>query len=92
MTGRLNAVYLYGLASDYRVVRYSKIEQEYLTISRLNMDAEMLRYNNPGVATVYAIDNCYDVYDACRTAMRTGLMEDRVLFKVLLEKNGRRLI
>ena len=42
MTGKLNAVYLYGLASDYRVVRYSKIEQEYLTISRLNMDAETL--------------------------------------------------
>ena len=92
MAGRFNTVYLYGLAKDYHMVRYSKIEQEYLTISRLNMEAEMLQYNNPGVVTVYAIDNSYDVYDACRTAMRTNLMEDQVLFKVLLEKNGRRLI
>jgi len=93
MAGRLNAVYLYGLANgDYHMIRYSKIEQEHLTITRLNKEAEMLQYNNPGVVTVYAIDNCYDVYDACRTAMRTNLMEDWILLKVLLEKDGRRLI
>lgn len=91
----MNKVYLYGLAGardKYRVVRYSFIDGCSLSIASLMRYADWLKYYNPEIEHVYAIDNRTGLAEECKDAMRAKSIEDCVCFKYTLEHEGLMII
>lgn len=85
-------VYLYGLDEEYRLVRYTSITDEYLTISNIQFSAKDLKTRYPSIVMVFAVDNKYGVYRAYKDLSLDNSVENRVLFKIELETNGIRII
>lgn len=84
-------VYLYGLDDEYRVIRYAYIPNDEVTIWELKFQASILNLEFPNITSVWAVDNDYEIYLACRDSMKTNLVEDRVVFKIMLEQYGVKL-
>ena len=80
--------YLYAFDKTYHLIRYVMIPWEHMGIDNLLLQAGMLRSQYNDVRYVYAADNSYDLYEACRDAMRTGLEQDHIVLKVLVETRG----
>lgn len=86
-------VYLYGIASardTYRVVGYSFIntEKENLTISNLRTKAAWMKYKNPCIDHVYAIDDRGGLLWDYKNTVRQNSVESNVIFKCMLEEDG----
>ena len=91
----MNKIYLYGLAdvSDkYRVVRYHYIEEDMVTIKDLRESAAFMRFRNPNVETVYAIDNRPGLAYDYKTTLKRNTIEGNVIFKDMLEREGIKII
>lgn len=87
----MNRIYLYGLADatdQYRVVRYSFIETENLSIEEIVKHASWLKIKNSGIEHVYAIDNRKGLAYECKRAMTRNSIEHNIVFKDLLETHG----
>lgn len=91
MSGML-PVCLYGLDPEYRVVRYWNIKDKYPSMGALEVIAEAMQKSRLNILSVFAVDVSKDVYEAARDSMRTNTVEDRVVFKILLEETGIQLI
>lgn len=92
----INYIFLYGLAGasdSYRVVRYSKASNyRNFPIRVIKEEAKKMVEDYPIIKEVYAIDNCYEVYQAFRdTAMRYSI-EDNVAFRSMLENEAIKVI
>lgn len=85
-------VYLYGLDEEYRVIRFNSLYSNLERSAKLISEASMLQDEYFGIRMVYAVEDCRDIYEACRESMKTRLMDDRVTFKVLLDQTGIKLI
>ena len=88
-----NRVYFYGLngsSGGYRVIRYAYIQGNY-SINDLVFQGKNLKTQYPSIEQIYAVDNSYSIYHGFLDAIRGG-MEDRVLFKILLETEGIRVV
>jgi hypothetical protein len=83
-----NRVYIYGLDKEYRVIAYCYICKHYLDIRGIKQHAYRMLNEHPSIERVFAIDNGYDVYQACVDSIKTKTMEDRILFKMLLDADG----
>lgn len=79
-------VYLYGLASDGRIVRYSYVKD--FSVDGVKAQAELLRAQYPAIEKLYMADNSYDMYTAAQDSIHKGLMEDISVFKIMLETKG----
>ena len=91
-----NYIFLYGLAGardSYRVVRYSKISNyRNFPIRIIKEEARKMVEEYPLIIEVYAIDNCYEVYQAFRdTAMKFSI-DENIAFRSLLENEAIRVI
>lgn len=84
--------YLYGLDREYRIVRYHYIERELLSIKEIKICADLLKRYYPNIAFVYAVDNCYEIYQDCVKTMKIRSVENCVMFKILLEERGLRIV
>ena len=92
----INYIFLYGLAGasdSYRVVRYQKIgNYRNFPIRVIKEEARKMVEDYPAIKEVYAIDNCYEVYQAFRdTAMKFSI-DENVAFKGLLENEAIKVI
>ena len=90
-----NRIYIYGLDELFNVVRYTYIDKMKTEkiIWELILEKRILAYNYPSVKIVYAVDNCYDVYKAYKELVMSGSnLEEKILFKQLLEQYGIRLM
>lgn len=85
-------IYLYGLDEEYNIVRFSRVRNCRLKVDELMAEAIELRYNYQSIRSVYAVDEDPDVEDAFKDVFKRGWVEDRVVFKVLVEKKGIRII
>lgn len=92
MSNVANRINLYGLDEDYRIVRYASVLRELLTSTRLMIEAISLRDTFGGIESVYAVEDCEDVREACHDSLKNHSMEDRVIFKCLLDSDGIKLI
>ena len=81
-------IYLYALTETYHMVRYLYIDREDCSIGRLMLEADMLRNRFREVKYIFAADNSYELYEACRDAIRNNSTEDDVILKLLLEDRG----
>ena len=90
MDERANRVYIYCLDEEYRVVNFMYfVRGAYTDIRTIKFYVEQTRENRNGIKYIYVIDNSYEVYKAAIDAIKGGSVEDRVLFKQLLEKGIR---
>ena len=89
---RLPRVFLYGLDQIYRIVHYTVIPVGGVSIGRLFMAASWLRRSYPGIRHVFAVDNSPSIYDAYRKTIKQNTIDEYVLFKILLEQLGMKVI
>ena len=82
---------LYGMTTDYYVTGYWIIRDDDCRISHLRWAADKVCTAYPGTERVFVVDNDPTVRHGYFGAKRGGL-EDRVLFKILLEEKGVRVI
>lgn len=89
----MNKVFLYGIASarnQYAVVRYAYIDSEKdpITIKGMMREAEWLRFKNPTIEHIYAMDDSASLAFAYKDTIRSNSVESNVVFKCMLEQNG----
>lgn len=87
----MKKIFLYGLAGAdemYRVVRYSYIEAENISIKNIVGHAGWLRFKNPTIEHVYAIDERAGLAGEYRTAWKRNTIESHAIFKDILEREG----
>lgn len=82
---------LYGLTKEYRITGYWIIRDADYQIGHLKWLADKIQQAYPGTELVYAVDNGPSIRNGYFGAKK-GLMEDRVLFKILLQEEGVRVI
>lgn len=91
----MKEIYLYGLAGaadKYRIVRYSCMTSENLSVKDIIGHAAWLKYKNPTVEHVYAIDNRGGLGYECMITMKRNTIEGNVIFKDMLERDGLMII
>ena len=86
-------VFLYGIAGaqdNYRIVRWVFIdgETEPVTVKSIVRGAGYLKFKNPGIEHVYAIDEGASVARAYKAAKMNKSMANNVEFKLMLENEG----
>lgn len=89
----MNRIFLYGIAAvedNYRVVWYQYIdpERELITIKAITGTATWMKYKNPNIEHVYAIDESLELGYFYKTTVRRNTFESNVQFKLILEKMG----
>ena len=86
-------VFLYGIAGvedNYRIVRWIFIdgETEPVSIKSIVRGAGYLKFKNPGIEHVYAIDEGASVALAYKAAKSNKSITNNIDFKLMLENEG----
>ena len=87
----MKKIFLYGIANAedaYRVVMYSCIEDEFVSIRNLIIHASWMRFKNPSIDHVYAIDNRKGLLYDYQSTIKRNTMESNSSFKDILEREG----
>ena len=97
----MKEICLYGLAGaadKYRIVRFTFVDIDFnlennpRIIRALKTEAVMLRYHNPSIERVYAMDNRGGLAGFVARTMKKNTIEGNVAFKDLCEREGLPLI
>jgi hypothetical protein len=93
----MKRVFLYGIAGaedNYRIVRYIFIDGavEPITITNIARTAGWLKFKNPGIEHVYAIDESVGLARAYKSAKKNDSIANNVEFKLILEREGLQII
>lgn len=86
-----DTVYIYGLNDEYRVVHYFFIPKEVMSMKRVQNTANYLKSAYPSVTSIFAVDNCREIYKAFMQIKENSKIENRADFKMLLEQYGIRI-
>ena len=87
----MKRIYLYGIAGvtdHYKVVRYSCVDSEGMTIMALKYEAARLRMDYPNIGHVYAVDASSSLYRSYMEAIRKDSMEVCISFRDMLMRQG----
>lgn len=87
----MKRIYLYGIAGaadHYKVVRYSCVDGDGMTIMALKYEAAMLRMDYPNIVRVYAVDASPSLYRSYMETIRKDSMEVCVSFRDMLMRQG----
>ena len=87
----MKRIYLYGIAGvadHYKVVRYSCVDSESMTIMALKYEAARLRMDYPNIVRVYAVDASPSLYRSYMETIRKDSMEVCVSFRDMLMRQG----
>lgn len=87
----MKRIYLYGIAGvadHYKVVRYSCVDSEGVTIMSLKYEAAKLRMDYPNIGHVYAVDESSSLYRSYMEAIRKNSMEVCISFRDTLMRQG----
>lgn len=87
----MKRIYLYGIAGaadHYKVVRYSCVDGDGMTIMPLKYEAAMLRMDYPNIVRVYAVDASPSLYRSYMETIRKDSMEVCVSFRDMLMRQG----
>ena len=82
---------LYGIAraaDHYKVVRYSCVDSEGMTIMALKYEAARLRMNYPNIGHVYAVDASPSLYRSYMETIKKDSMEVCISFRDMLMRQG----
>lgn len=87
----MKRIHLYGIAGvadHYKVVRYSCVDSEGVTIMSLKYEAARLRMDYPNIGHVYAVDESSSLYRSYMEAIRKNSMEVCISFRDTLMRQG----
>lgn len=87
----MKRIYLYGIAGvadHYKVVRYSCVDSEGMTIMALKYEAARLRMDYPNIGHVYAVDASPSLYWSYMETTRKDSMGVCVSFLDMLMRQG----
>ena len=87
----MKRIYLYGIAGvadHYKVIRYSCVDSEGMTIMALKYEAARLRMDYPNIGHVYAVDASPSLYRSYMDVIRKDSMEVCISFRDMLMKKG----
>lgn len=82
---------LYGLTKDYYITGYWRLRDDNPSIEHLRWAADKLSAAYPGTERIYIVDNTPTIRMSY-FGVKRGNLEDRVLFKILLEEEGVQVI
>lgn len=91
----MRKVFLYGIggARDlYRVIQYVCLDNFELSVTTMRHHAEQMREYNPSIRAVYAVDNRYGLKNEAQTALKRPTIENCVIFKDTIEREGIRIL
>ena len=93
----MNRIFLYGIAGpedNYRIVRYVYIDgdKEQISIRSIKNNASYLKFKNPGIEEVYAIDNDKQLCYIYREAIKNNSISCNVEFRCMLQTMGIKII
>lgn len=87
----MKRIYLYGItgaADHYKVVRYSCVDGDGMTIMALKYEAARLRMDYPNIERVYAVDASPSLYRSYMETTRKDSMEICMSFRDMLMRQG----
>lgn len=87
----MKRIYLYGIAGaadHHKVVRYSCVDGDGMTIMSLKYEAARLRMDYPNIEHVYAVDASPSLYRSYMETIRKDSMEGCVSFRDMLMRQG----
>lgn len=93
----MKKIFLYGIAGEsdkYRIVKntWIDIENELVTVRNLLNMAAWLKYKEPGIEHVYAVDDSAEMARLYKNTIKLNRMDENVEFKLMLEDIGLRII
>lgn len=87
----MKTVFLYGLGGaekQYKVLRYTRMDDEDITIRNIVYEAEMMKVRYPSVEHVYAVDNRHNLGRDYMDSIKKNTIESCAIFKDILEREG----
>ena len=91
----MKRIYLYGISGaeeQYRIVRYSYIDEDSISIKNIMYFSGWLQIKNPSIEHVYAIDNRKGLFGDYKEALEQNSIESFAIFKDILEREGIQVI
>ena len=91
----MKRIYLYGISGaedQYRIIRYSYIDDDSISIKNIIYFATLMVIKNPSIERVYAVDNRKGLAGDYREAIKKNSIESFVIFKDILEREGLQII
>ena len=87
----MHQIILYGISgaeTQYRVLKYYCIYEEFLSIHSMKRHAAFMVLQNPGIERVYAVDNRYGLKREYTESYKQNSIESCAIFKDTLEREG----
>lgn len=87
----MKSIFLYGIGGardQYRVIRYTRIDEQDFSINTLMYEASIMRINYPSVEHVYAVDNRYGLGRTYLESVKKNSIESCAVFKDLIQRTG----
>lgn len=87
----MNTIYLYGIGganANYRVIRYTPISQDEMSILTLNYEITKMTLRYPGIKRIFMIDNIPGLSRMVANSMKKNSIEECIVLVDYLEKNG----
>lgn len=87
----MKSIFLYGIGGardQYRVIRYTRIDEQDFSINTLMYEASIMRINYPSIEHVYAVDNRYGLGRTYLESVKKNSIESCAVFKDLIQRQG----
>lgn len=87
----MKSIFLYGIGGardQYRVIRYTRIDEQDFSINTLMYEASIMRINYPSIEHVYAVDNRYGLGRTYLESVKKNSIESCAVFKDLIQRTG----
>ncbi len=91
----MKKIFLYGIGGacdSYRLIRYEQLTETTISIRNMFYYANLMKEYNPSIRMVYAVDNRFGLAIEAQTAMRKPTVENCIIFKDTLEREGLRIL
>lgn len=87
----MKSIFLYGIGGardQYRVIRYTRIDEPDFSINTLMYEASIMQINYPSIEHVYAVDNRYGLGRTYLESVKKNSIESCAVFKDLIQRTG----
>ncbi len=87
----MKSIFLYGIGGaqdQYRVIRYTRIDEPDFSIETLMYEASMMRMRYPSIEHVYAVDNRHGLGRTYLECVKKNSIESCAIFRDLIERQG----
>lgn len=87
----MKSIFLYGIGGardQYRVIRYTRIDEQDFSINTLMYEASIMRINYPSIEHVYAVDNRYGLGRTYLESVKKNSIGSCAVFKDLIQRTG----